>query len=210
MLKLKCCKLPDYFYFTVLLKLSCRAFTSLESHHQNGCDKIGNIFGLKSLGFQDHSRKLIFVSFMVLGQDSTIRSFMLKWLFILLISLILSTELFADYFKWEILVYENGYGTESHTIPVDSEGKINSAANFVECRMVSFWTRIESELLLEGKTLVCVFEDKRQSVSIVCRDNHINRKYNRVKELYPVAKDGFRINPELGAGSPYFELRCYF
>ena len=147
---------------------------------------------------------------MVLGQDSTIRSFMLKWLFILLISLILSTELFADYFKWEILISENGYGTESHTIPVDSEGKIKSAANLAECRMVSFWTRIESGLLLEGKTLVCVFEDKTQSVSVVCRDNHINRKYNRVKELYPVAKDGFRISPELGAGSPYFELRCYF
>ena len=210
MLKLKCCKLPDYFYFTVLLKLSCRVFTSLESHHQNGCDKIGNIIGLKTLGFQDHSRKLFCVSFMVLEQDPTIRSFMLKWLFILLISLILSTELFADYFKWEILVSENGYGTESHTIPVDSEGKIKSAANLAECRMASFWTRIESELLLEGKTLVCVFEDKRQSVSVVCRDNHLNRKYNRVKELYPVAKDGFRINPELGAGSPYFELRCYF
>ena len=60
---------------------------------------------------------------MVLVQDSTIRSFMLKWLFILLISLILSTELFADYFKWEIMISENAYGTESHTIPVDSEGK---------------------------------------------------------------------------------------
>ena len=147
---------------------------------------------------------------MVLDQDSIIRSFLLKWLFILLISLNISTELFADYFKWEILVYENGYGTGSHTIPVDSEGKIKSAANMVECRMVSFWTRIESELLLEGKTLVCVFEDKRQSVSVVCRDNHLNRKYNKGKELYPAAKDGFRINPKLGSGSPYLELRCYF
>ena len=53
---------------------------------------------------------------MVLEQDSTIRSFMLKWLFFLLITFNLSTELFADYFKWEILVSENGYGTESHTI----------------------------------------------------------------------------------------------
>ena len=135
---------------------------------------------------------------------------MLKWLFILLLSLILSTELFADYFKCEILVSENGYGTESYTIPVDSEGKIRYVANLAECRMVSFWTRIESESLLEGKTLVCVFEDKWQSVSVVCRDNHLNRKYNRGKELYPVAKDGFRINPKLGSGSPYLELRCYF
>ena len=147
---------------------------------------------------------------MVLEQDFTIRSFMFKWLFILLISIILSTKLFADYFKWEILVSENGYGTDSHNIPVDSEGKIKSTSNLAECRMVNFWTRIESELLLEGKTLVCVFEDKRQSVSVVCRDNHLTRKYNRGKEIYPVAKDGFRINPELGAGSPYFELRCYF
>ena len=76
--------------------------------------------------------------------------------------------------------------------------------------MESFWTRMEADLLLEGKTLVCVNGDKENSVSVVCRDNHLNRKYNRVKELYPVAKDGFRINPELGAGSPYFELRCYF
>ena len=135
---------------------------------------------------------------------------MLKWLFILLISLILSKELFADYFKWEILISENGYGTDSHTIPVDSEGNIKYAANLAECRVVSFWTLIESELLMEGKTLVCVFEDKSQSVSVVCRDNHLNRKYNRGKELYLVAKDGFRINPELGASSPYFELRCYF
>ena len=147
---------------------------------------------------------------MVLGQDSTKRSFLLKWLFILLISLILSTELFADYFKWEIMISENAYGTESHTIPVDSEGKIKYVANLAECKMESFWTRIEPELLLEGKTLVCVFEDKRQSVSVVCRDIHLNRKYNMVKELYPVAKDGIRINPKLGAGSPYFELRCYF
>ena len=135
---------------------------------------------------------------------------MLKWLFILLISLILSTELFADYFKWEILVSENGYGTESHTIPVDSEGKIKSAANLAECRMVSFWTRIESELLLEGKTLVCVFEDKRQSVSVVCRDNHLNRKYNQLKELYPVTKAGFWIDSKMVSDSPYIELRCYF
>ena len=77
---------------------------------------------------------------------------MLKWLFILIVSLNLSTELFADYFKWEILISENGYGTESHTIPVDSEGQIKYVANLAECRTVSFWTRIESELMLEGKT----------------------------------------------------------
>ena len=135
---------------------------------------------------------------------------MLKWLFILLISLILSTELFADYFKWEILVSENGYGTESHTIPVDSEGKIKSVANLPYCRMQSYLTRIETDFLLEVNTLVCDIRDKSQSVRLVYNHNHYNRKYNRVKELYPVAKDGFRINPELGAGSPYFELRCYF
>ena len=53
--------------------------------------------------------------------------------------------------------------------------------------------RIEADLLLEGKTLVCVNgDDKAQSVSVVCRDNHRNRKYNMVKELYPIAKNGFQ------------------
>ena len=79
-----------------------------------------------------------------------------------------------------------------------------------ECRMESFWMRIEADLLLEGKTLVCVNGDEKRVVSVVCRDNHRNRKYNMLKELYPIAKNGFRLNPKMGKDSPYLELRCYF
>ena len=122
----------------------------------------------------------------------------------------LGTESFADYFKWEILVSDKGYGTETLTIPVTSEGKIKFADKKNECRMESFWMRIEADLLLEGKTLVCVNGDEKRVVRVVCRDNHRNRKYNMLKELYPIAKKGFRLNPKMGEDSPYLELRCYF
>ena len=48
--------------------------------------------------------------------------------------------------------------------------------------MESFWTRMKTDLLLEGKTLVCVNVDKENSVSVVCRENNLNRKYNLLKE----------------------------
>ena len=121
-----------------------------------------------------------------------------------------ATETFADYFKWEILFADKGYGTETLTVPVTSKGKIKFADKENECRMESFWMRIEADLLLEGKTLVCVNGDEKRVVSVVCRDNHLNRKYNMIKELYPIAKNGFRLNPKMGADSPYLELRCYF
>ena len=90
------------------------------------------------------------------------------------------------------------------------EVKIQFADNRIECRMESFWTRIEADLLLEGKTLVCLNREKEISISVVCRDNPRNRKYNNLKELFPVAKDGFRLNPESGKDSAYLELRCFF
>ena len=122
----------------------------------------------------------------------------------------LVTESTADYFKWEILFADKGYGTETLTVPVTSKGKIKFADKKNECRIENFWSRIEADLLLEGKTLVCVNGDEKRVVSVVCRDNHRNRKYNMVKELYPIAKNGFRLNPKIGANSPYLELRCYF
>ena len=76
--------------------------------------------------------------------------------------------------------------------------------------MESFWTRLEANLLLEGKSLICVNGDDRHSVSVVCRENNLNRKYNQPKELYPVAKDSFRLFSSRGSFSAYLELRCYF
>ena len=121
-----------------------------------------------------------------------------------------SLEATADYFKWEILFAENGFGTEFETIPLTAEGKIEFTDKKVECRMESFWTLMEAGLLLEGKTLVCVNGDKENSASVVFRDNNLNRKYNLLKELYPVAKAGFRLFPKMGSGSAYLEMRCYF
>ena len=121
-----------------------------------------------------------------------------------------STLLYADYFKWELLVSEKGYGTESLKIPILAEGKINFLDETFMCSMRNFWTKIESELLLEGKTLECLHDKKKRVVSLICRDNNKNRKYNKNKELYPFAKDGLRLKPELGADSPYLELRCFF
>ena len=135
---------------------------------------------------------------------------MSKWSLLLLLFFGVATETFADYFKWEILFADKGYGTETLTVPVTSKGKIKFADKKNECRIENFWRRIEADLLLEGKTLVCVNGDENRVVSVVCRDNHRNRKYNLVKELYPIAKNGFRLNPKMGADSPYLELRCYF
>ena len=131
-------------------------------------------------------------------------------LLILIFCLSFSLQAIADYFKWEILFTENGFGTDSETIPLVEEGRLELPDIKIKCRMEKFWTRIEGGLLLEGKTLVCLNGDKGNSVSVVCRDNHLNRKYNLVKELYPIAKDGFQLFPKMGSSSPYLELRCFF
>ena len=118
--------------------------------------------------------------------------------------------MYADFFKWELQVSEKGYGTEGLNIPIVAEGKIDFSDKTIMCSMKDFWTKIESELLLEGKTLECLHDNKKIVVSLICSDNNKNRKYNRNKELYPFAKDGLTLKTELGADSPYLELRCYF
>ena len=136
--------------------------------------------------------------------------FLRNSVFLLSLSYILPPLLYADFFKWELLVSEKGYGTESLNIPIVAEGKINFSDEIFKCKMRNFWTKIESELLLEGKTLECLHGNKKRVISLICRDNNKNRKYNKNKELYPLAKDGLSLIPELGADSPYLELRCYF
>ena len=121
-----------------------------------------------------------------------------------------SPLMYADFFKWELLVSEKGYGTESLNIPIAAEGKIDLLDETFMCSMKNFWTKIESELLLEGKTLECLHDNNKRVVSLICRDNNKNRKYNKNKELYPFEKNELLLKPELGANSPYFELRCYF
>ena len=136
-------------------------------------------------------------------------SFLLNSFLILLI-FFFSTNLYADFFKWEIVVSEKGFGNESFNIPIVSEGKIDLSDDSIICSLKNFWTKIESELLIEGKTLECLLDNKKRVVNLICRDNNKIRKYNKNKELYPFAKDGLSLKPELGADAPYLELRCYF
>ena len=137
-------------------------------------------------------------------------SFLRNSVLLLSLSYILPPILYADFFKWELLVSENGYGTESLNIPIVDEGKINILDEKFMCSMRNFWTKIESELLFEGKTLECLHDNKKRVVSLICKDNNKNRKYNKNKELYPFEKDGLLLKPGLGADSPYLELRCFF
>ena len=136
--------------------------------------------------------------------------FLRNSILLLSLSYYFSPLLYADFFKWELLVSKKGFGTESLNIPIVAEGNIDLIEEVFMCSMRDFWTKIESELLLEGKTLECIHDNKTRIVSLICRDNNKNRKYNKNKELYPFAKDGLRLKPELGSDSPYLELRCYF
>ena len=136
--------------------------------------------------------------------------FLRNSILLLSLSYYFSPLLYADFFKWELLLSEKGYGSESLNIPILVEGKIDLIEEVSMCSMRDFWTKIESELLLEGKTLECIHDNKKRIVSLICRDNNKNRKYNKNKELYPFAKNGLRLKPELGSDSPYLELRCYF
>jgi len=135
---------------------------------------------------------------------------MIKIILNLVFLFVLSFEIQADFFKWEILVSEKGFNTNLRIIPVGNEGQIFFFEKEIKCRMGSFWTRIESDLLIEGKTLVCDNGENERKVQLVCRDNNKNRKYNKFKKLYPVSKNGFLLFPKLGSESPYLELRCFF
>ena len=132
-----------------------------------------------------------------------------KW-FLIIFYFIFSNQVCADYFKWEIILGEKGFGTDSQKIPIVAEGKINFENNEINCRTEDFWTHIETDLLIEGKTLVCEYENKVKSINLVCRDNNFNRKYNRHKELYDTAKASLIFSESLKRTSTYLELRCYF
>mgnify|MGYP001200180528 FL=1 len=134
---------------------------------------------------------------------------MRKW-FPIIFYLIFSTHVSADYFKWEILLVEKGFGPDSQKIPIASEGKIDFENKKINCRTEDYWTRIESDLLIEGKTLVCDYENNVKSITVVCRDNNFNRKYNRHKELYNSVKARLIFSESLKRTSPYLELRCFF
>ena len=63
---------------------------------------------------------LISVFFQVFFYNNSMRTLLL----ILILSLSVYQEVVADFFKWEILFAEKGFGTEFKTIPIVAEGKI--------------------------------------------------------------------------------------
>ena len=67
-------------------------------------------------------------------------SFLRNSVFLLSLSYILPPLLYADFFKWELLVSEKGYGTESLKIPIVAEGKIDFIDENFICSMRNFWT----------------------------------------------------------------------
>ena len=117
----------------------------------------------------------------------------------------------ADFFKWEVLVSPEGWGTPHVTFPVTGAGEVYKTGSGWSCRVEAFRTNIESELLWESKTLRCIQGDTERTVRVVCTDNNQNRRYNTSKEDFaPPVNEGFPLDPEQGARSPYLLLRCFF
>ena len=72
-------------------------------------------------------------------------------------------------------------------------------------------TRLEPELTIEGKTLLCEKGEKKKSVSLICRDNRSARRYNRAKEIYPEPLTAnLLLDEPLAHESAYLRFRCYF
>ena len=120
-------------------------------------------------------------------------SFLCKLVVTLLLTYIITPVVHADFFKWEVLVSEQGYGTESKNFPIVSEGKIDKLDENFKCSLKNFWTKIESELLLEGKTLECVYDGKKRIVSLICRDNHKKQKIQQDQRTISFRKRRFSL-----------------
>ena len=65
-------------------------------------------------------------------------SFLRNSVLLMSLSYVLPPLLYADFFKWELLVFEKGYGTESLSIPIVSEGKIDFLDETYMCSMRKF------------------------------------------------------------------------
>jgi hypothetical protein len=70
---------------------------------------------------------------------------------------------------------------------------------------------MEPELTIEGKTLLCESGKDKKTVSLICRDNRTERRYNRRKELYPEPLTAnLLLEESLAHESAYLRFRCYF
>ena len=130
---------------------------------------------------------------------------------LLIILVILPIQLEADYFKWELQVFAEGPGTAMQTIPVNGDDPLFQWGKGGFCRISDAWTRMEPELTIEGKTLLCESGEDKKTVSLICRDNRTERRYNRRKELYPEPLTAnLLLEESLAHESAYLRFRCYF
>ena len=125
--------------------------------------------------------------------------------------MVLGFQANADYFKWELEVFAEGPGTQMETVPVIGEESLFKWGKDGNCSISDAWTRLEPELTIEGKTLLCEKGEERKSVSLICRDNRSARRYNRAKEIYPEPLTANLLLDEyLAHESAYLRFRCYF
>ena len=73
-----------------------------------------------------------------------------------------SPLMYADFFKWELLVSEKGYGTESLNFPIVAEGKIDFLDETFMCSMRNFWTKLNQNCCLKEKHLNAYMTTKRE------------------------------------------------
>ncbi len=137
------------------------------------------------------------------------------WLGLLVLFVALTASpagfIYADYFKWELEVYLEGPGTSKDIVPVLNDGVIFRWGKGGECSVEQSWTRMESELTIEGKTLACTKDGKKWTSPLICRDNRGGRLYNRWLELYPVPRPAtIMFELEDPVNSPFLRFRCFF
>ena len=126
-----------------------------------------------------------------------------------LLLLSMANVLKADFFKWDVVVYAEGYGLSHEVFAVREAGTIWKQGDWI-CEIGDFWPTITRELLLEGKTLSCKQGETERFVTVTCDLNNIGRQHNFFKEQFPPTNAGFHLEPEDRINSAYLRLRCYY
>ena len=115
----------------------------------------------------------------------------------------------ADFFKWDVVVYAEGYGLSHQVFVVREAGTIWKQGDWI-CEISDFWTTITSEFLLEGKTLKCKQGKTEHLVTVTCDLKNRGRQHNSFKEQFSLTNAGFHLEPEDKINSAYLRLRCYY
>ncbi len=126
-----------------------------------------------------------------------------------LLLLSMTSVLKADFFKWDVVVYAEGYGLSHEVFAVREASTIWEQGDWI-CEISDFWTTITSELLLEGKTLRCQQGETERFVTVTCDLNNRGRQHNSFKEQFSPTNAGFHLEPEDRINSAYLRLRCYY